>query len=212
MRPETEKALGIARLVMRFGQVKRATLENDGRTPESDAMHTVMVGILACAVASKLRPDLDVGRIAQFSLVHDLVEAYSGDVSTYGHKSEEFFQQKEANERAALSRIREEFDSVYPWIGQTIEAYESLTAPEARFVKALDKCMPKLTHLLNGAVELRRKGETPETLAAFLTKQREKMLATYAADQAEVMQLHTDLSSVLIEEMRRPYAPETLDL
>ena len=43
-------AIRLADLILRFGRVNRATYHPDGERPESDTDHTVMLGILACAV------------------------------------------------------------------------------------------------------------------------------------------------------------------
>lgn len=202
MQDEANKALEVARLILDFGRVKRVTLEEDGTTPETDTTHTVMIGVLACALAARVRPDLDIGRIAQFALVHDLVEAYAGDTDTFGQSAVEFFKEKEEREQHALSRIKTEFDDVYPWIGATIEAYESLSEPEARFIKTLDKCMPKLTHLLNDGAYLRSRGATAEDLQAFLESQREKIVGSYAADQPEVLALFDELADMMVGRLR----------
>lgn len=202
MRAEVGKALEVARLVFAFGRVLRVTNEEDGKTRESDTTHTVMISVLACSLAARIRPDLDVGQVAQFALVHDLVEAYAGDTDTYGKNDEQFFAEKEAREQAALNRIREEFDAVYPWIGETIAKYESLDTPEARFVKVLDKSMPKVTHLLNSGSYLRTAGANAQTLEEFLTDQRAKMVATYADDQPEAMAFYDELSVLLVARLK----------
>jgi putative hydrolases of HD superfamily len=202
MNEEARSALEVARLVFAFGRVLRVTHEEDGTTKESDTTHTVMISVLASALASRLRPDLDVGKVAQFALVHDLVEAYAGDTDTYDKRDEQFFAEKEAREQAALVRIKSEFDAVYPWIGETITAYESLATPEARFVKVLDKCMPKVTHMLNRGSYLKSMGATSETLQGFLEDQRAKMAATYGADQPEAMAFYDEFSNLLVEQMK----------
>jgi hypothetical protein len=46
--------------------------------PESDTDHTVMLALIACALAPIVDARLDVGLVAQYALVHDLVEAYAG--------------------------------------------------------------------------------------------------------------------------------------
>lgn len=76
--------LNLGRLALLFGRVNRITKHDDGMTLESDTDHTIMLSLLACAFASKYMPDLDIGRVAQFALVHDLVEAYAGDTATFG--------------------------------------------------------------------------------------------------------------------------------
>lgn len=181
------KTLELARLIFAFGNTNRITCYEDGVTPESDTDHTVMLGIVACAYAREYAPHLDRGKIAEYALVHDLVEAYAGDTATFRIMTEEDKRGKEEREAAALARIREEFDAVYPWIGETIEEYESLTTPEARYVKVVDKVLPKLTHILNNGAVSKRLGHTQESKSEFLTHQYNKIAESYGADQQEAL-------------------------
>lgn len=188
--PETiaADALSLAKLLLQFGHTNRITYHEDGITPESDTDHTVMLGVMACAFAARYAPHLDGGKITQYSLVHDLVEVYAGDVATFKVMSEQDVQAKEEAEARALERIKKEFDASFPWIAETIEAYESLTTPEARFVKVFDKTLPKLTHVLNDGVVMRELGHTKDSNRVFLDAQLAKLEATYGADQEAAME------------------------
>lgn len=139
------RAASIAHLALRFARVERVTRHEDGVRPETDTDHSIMLALVACDLA----PDgLNRARIAEFCVVHDLVEAYAGDVQTLtidaaGRSA------KEERERAAFERLRAEFgrDS---WIVRTLAAYEHQDEHEARYVRLMDKVLPKLTHLFNG--------------------------------------------------------------
>ena len=179
----------LARLIFAFGRVERATHHEDGVRKETDADHTVMLGIMACAYAKEFAPHLDIGKIAQFALVHDLVEAYAGDVNTYGLTSTDAQEEKEQGEAAALARIKQEFDAVFPWISETIEAYESLESLEARYVKVFDKTLPKMTYVLNNGASPRSFGGTREKTNEFHAHQFEKLSNSYGSDQPEAMAL-----------------------
>jgi len=153
-----------------------------------------MLSVIACAFAASYEPDLDLGKIAQFALVHDLVEAYAGDTNTLISRTsnaEEF--SKHARESAALATITNEFADTFPWLSQTIEEYERLACRESRFVKTLDKVMPKITHILNKGAMLARYGVDADNLDAINGKQAIKMLATYARDQTITMALYADI-------------------
>ncbi len=180
-------------LLLRFGQTDRATFHEDGKTPESDTDHTVMLGIIACAYAEKLAPHLDRGRIAEFALVHDLVEVYAGDTATLKPMSEDDKKEKAGREHAAYERIKSEFGATLPWLHRTIEEYESLVAPEARFVKTMDKCMTSITHLLNNGARVGKEGFTRESLQALRKAQKEEALRSYAHDQPEATKLRDAL-------------------
>ncbi len=162
----TENAQGlidIGKLVLTFAKVNRVTYHEDGIHPESDTDHTVMLSVCACALASKLYPELDLGKVAQFAITHDLVEAYASDTDSFGI-SEEEKKEKDAREHEAYLRIEKEFKDVYPWIPDTIREYERLDTKEARFVKTVDKCMTKMTHILNGGVYFKNKGMPREEM------------------------------------------------
>ncbi|MFD1366168.1 HD domain-containing protein [Actinoplanes sichuanensis] len=173
--------ISLGGLALDFGRVNRITYHQDGLTPESDTDHTVMLGLIACALADRYFPDLNVGLIAQYALVHDFVEVYAGDTPTLRMQSSDAKAEKAAREQAALVRIHREFRGTLPWVATLISSYETRLTPEARFVKALDKLLPKITHILNGAVTIRKQGMRPEELADRYEAQIGE-LQTYAAD------------------------------
>jgi len=80
----TDTLIHLAELALRFGRIDRTAcyhpvLSKDGRLiKESDTDHTVMLGWLACALATRFWPELDQGLIAQLALVHDAPEVTSG--------------------------------------------------------------------------------------------------------------------------------------
>ena len=192
-----DQIISLGRLCLQLGRVNRATYHEDGKRPETDTDHTVMLGIVACSVAQVVAPHLDLGLVSQFAQVHDFVEVYAGDTVTLGgHAAED----KAARERAALERIRADFGAL-PWLPQMIERYESLADPEARFVKVLDKVMPGITHLLNGGVTIRELG-LQRRLAEVLAAQRETIARTYGADQPEALELLREIHAMLVEMVR----------
>jgi putative hydrolases of HD superfamily len=145
-----ETALALSQLALRFARVERATFHDDGKRVETDSDHTVMLGLIACELAPE---HLDKGRISQYALVHDIVEAYSGDVQTLKITDEER-KIKSDNESAARERLIREFGEK-SWMCRTLVEYEEQVVPEARFVRLLDKVTPKLTHIANGCIAAR---------------------------------------------------------
>ncbi len=172
----------LADLTLRFARVDRATRHPDGKRPETDSDHTVMLSVVVCAFAAKVAPRLDLGRIAQFATIHDLVEAHAGDVMSLGMLPWTATQ-KALREAAALNRIIADFTDL-PWVWETILEYESLRSEEARFVKIVDKVLPKLTHLLNGGAALREHGFTFEQAHRDHLTQRATMAAKYPQVEA----------------------------
>ncbi len=187
----TDAVVQIGALAMQYATVKRVTYLADGITPESDTDHTVMIGLVACAVAARHDPRLDVGLVAQFALVHDLVEAYAGDTDTFGGLSEHAATEKEEREAAALQRIESELSDSLPWVADTIRAYESLATPEARFVKTIDKIMPKITRLVNK----RNARTTADEFNAHCAQQIGKARDSYGHDQEVACALYDAIAA-----------------
>lgn len=161
MTPNAQGLVDIGKLVFNFARVNRVTYHDDGKRLESDTDHTVMLSVCSCAVASKLYPDLDLGKVAQFAIVHDLVEAYAGDTDSFGI-TDEGRAAKEAREHESYLKIKSEFENLFSWIPEIIASYELLDTKEARFVKTVDKAMSKISHILNDGQYFKNRGLSQE--------------------------------------------------
>lgn len=203
----TDAVIELGALALAFGRIDRtAVYHPDRTTPESDTDHTVMLGWIACALAAHWFPHLDVGLVAQYALVHDAPEVYAGDTPTLRITPTERARKAE-REHAATQQLTNQFGARLPWFPATVTAYERQDTPEARFVRGVDKILPKIVHLLDGCVGLtdRRIGATEMT--RICTTQRRDM-AGYLADLPEVLQLH----AVLAEQVTaRPELARTND-
>lgn len=198
MKPLVQGMVDIGAIVFNFARVKRVTLADDGKTLESDTDHTVMLSIAACALAEQMYPDLDRGMIAQYAIVHDLVEAYAGDTDTFGI-TDEGRKAKEEREHQAYLRIKREFEHVFPWIPETISAYESLDTKEARFVKTVDKCMSKITHILNAGVYFKERDMSAETIRHDYRLMADRARISYGKEFPELLTLMDDMIDQAIE-------------
>lgn len=158
LRPLDQGVLSLGRLLADFSVVTRDSWL-DRYTRESDTDHTVMLAVLACAVAKEHLPALDIGKVAQYALAHDLLEAYTGDYPLSPDSSPEEKQkmkeERKKKEHEARAKIKDEFP-LFPWLHETIESYERLDEREARFVKALDKALAAVLHNLNDGIYYER--------------------------------------------------------
>lgn len=168
--------INLVRFCLGFARVDRGTFHEDGKTRESDADHTVMLGVVATAFAAQYFPSLDLGEIAQLALVHDLVETYSGDVNSLNITVEQKMSKK-AREAQALLDIEREFGLAFPWIHQTIQRYERQESREARYVCVMDKVLPKATHLLNQGATFKELGLTFDQIRGYYAKKTDKARA-----------------------------------
>lgn len=179
--PPQSPMVQLADLVLRFGRVNRATLHPDGLRPESDTDHTVMLGLLAVAIA-RAHPELglDVGLVAQLALVHDLPEALCGDVNTMGGLTPEKRRAKEIAELEAGEEIYRRFvGGPLHAVAELLVKYELAVRREVRFIRYLDKITPKLTHALNQGAAVAAQGVTPDELHAMHERQRAELRDRY---------------------------------
>lgn len=192
-----EATLSLGQLALQFGRVERALLHEDGVTKESGTDHTVMLGWIGCAFADRFIPNLDIGLVAQLALVHDMVEVYAGDAISFQiTKSQK--NDKQEREAAAFARMKKEFDPVYPWIARVIVLYQDLSVPEARYIKTLDKIMPKVVQTLTNCDVYKSWDNTKEDLANELAKQRQVYLESFAHDQPEAFSLWDAVTSAML--------------
>lgn len=166
--------LPLVRLTFALGRVNRATRYEDGVTPESDTDHTVMLALVAAATAPQT---MDPQRLVAMALVHDLVEALVGDTNTFNPTPELLAakQTVEAEGMVALFEVLREFPVLLDWLRQ----YEAQEVPEARWVRILDKAMPKLTHALNGCAAVTDAAVSLDELIRRHTTEELKLLDEY---------------------------------
>lgn len=187
-----EAVLDLGALAMQFASIKRtACYHPDQVTRESDSDHTVMLAWIAPALADRFYSALDVGLVAQFAVLHDMAEVYAGDTNTLRITGPQRVE-KEARETAAVGRITCEFGFRLPWVARTLRAYELQHAPEARFVRLVDKFMPKIVHLLDRCTGLLEEGMDVAELTETFEQQRLNV-SGYAGNWVEVMDLRQNL-------------------
>ena len=121
-------------------RVERATFvpETGGRR-ETTAEHSFHLALVACLVLPRF-PELDHACVLRYAILHDIAEAYAGDVSVYA--SEEERSQKAEAEREALSNMHALGDLISGSIISLAERYTERATRESCFVYALDKIVP----------------------------------------------------------------------
>jgi len=175
--PTLDDCLALASLSQQFGTVERATQHPDGRA-ESDSTHTVMLGLLAQALAPHEAVPLYLGLLAQLAYVHDLAEAYAGDTNTAGGLDADQRRAKAEREALALARIRDELRGM-PGVLRLVDLYEDQVLPEARWLRYLDKVLPKLTHCHNRCAAVQAMGMTLADVQHSHRTQGAELRATY---------------------------------
>jgi 5'-deoxynucleotidase YfbR-like HD superfamily hydrolase len=160
-------------VILPFYGVKRDMLiPNEDYRVENDAEHSWSLAIVACSLASRIDPSLDVGLVSQFASVHDLAEVVANDTSVWADEAD--LESKHKKEEEAIATLRERFASSFPWLIETLETYERLDTPEARYVRAMDKYIALCIRFKDGGKFYRAQHITKEIFDAKLASHREK--------------------------------------
>lgn len=134
----------LGRVTIQLAQVKRAPRYPNGDR-ETDVEHSFHLALAATEMADAFFPELDVGLVARFSLVHDLAEIYTGDTWTFDISNEEL-ENKEIAEKKALAKLAKELP---PNTKQLLMRYEEQLEPESRFVRFVDKLLPAAINIIS---------------------------------------------------------------
>jgi len=172
----------LGKITIKLADIKRAPRYPNGEN-EDDVRHSYHLALSASELATKYYPELDCGLVSQFSLVHDMAEAYAGDTWTL-NISEENRLKKEIAESKAIIKLMHELPS---HTAELLARYEKQIEPEARFVRFVDKILPEVINYLAGNANTYRldhsidSKETMDKLQAQLSKRYKTMFPEFDA-------------------------------
>lgn len=114
---------------------------------ENSAEHSWHVALLAALLAGQAAEPVDMQRVIEILLVHDIPEVDAGDTFLYG--------QRDASVADAEARAAERLFGILPdheatWCMARWTEYEERTTAEGRFAYAADRLMPLLHNLQSG--------------------------------------------------------------
>ena len=142
-----EDMMQFSQLMLRLQDVVRAIHVPNRDIKENDVEHSYHLAMMGwyLNVSGKLGYNTD--NLVKYALIHDLAEAYAGDVSALDPVGRIGKPEREAE---ALERIRNEFPLAEEII-IAVHNYETLADEEAKFIYALDKLMPMvMVYLADG--------------------------------------------------------------
>lgn len=114
---------------------------------ENSAEHSWHVALLAALLARQAVEPVDVQRVMEILLVHDIPEVDAGDTFLYGQRDGSV---AEAEARGAERLFGMLPESEASWCMERWQEYEERTTPEGRFAYAADRLMPLLHNLGSG--------------------------------------------------------------
>lgn len=125
-------------MIAEFSKVQRVPPMGDTHRPENDVEHSFGLALTCWYLQPKIAPNLDLLKILQYALAHDIVELHAGDTYVFDVVKAE---SKEQREREALVRIADDWKD-FDELALHAERYMDKADNEARFVKAVDKLLP----------------------------------------------------------------------
>ena len=133
-----DRLADLQQMIADFGKVQRAIPFADTNSAESDVEHSFGLAITCWYLQPHIAPELNIGRILEYALAHDIVELHAGDTYVFDHKGMET---KEQRERDAVVRLRQDWPD-FKQLSDRTEEYMNRSNEEAKFVKAVDKLLP----------------------------------------------------------------------
>lgn len=125
--------------------LRRTVLINKSRR-ENDAEHSWHIAVMAQLFTEYTKEEINVGRVVQMLVVHDLIEIYAGDTFAYDVKGNE---DKEEREKLAADKL---FAILPEDQGKQIrllwEEFDAMETSDAKYAACMDRLQPFLNNTL----------------------------------------------------------------
>ncbi len=141
-----QNILSLLNLAERLKSVMRHSWLSSGRQ-ESVAEHSWRLALMVILLAPHSQQKINVEKALQMAIIHDLVEAITGDIPIFESQEPARKQQKIIAEQQAIAEIKNILNnSLGDDLYMLWQEYEDKTSIEAKFVNALDKIEAQLQH------------------------------------------------------------------
>ncbi len=137
-------------------EVFRQSFLCDGSRRENDAEHAWHMGIMAMILQEYSNEDVDLLKVIEMLLIHDLVEIDAGD--TYAYDTEGLKSQKEREAKAADRIFGMLPEDQRDWIFDLFHEFEEGETAEAKFARSLDNVQPVMQNDSSDGKDWREKG------------------------------------------------------
>jgi 5'-deoxynucleotidase YfbR-like HD superfamily hydrolase len=132
----------------RLKSILRATPITDNSRRENSGEHSWHIALYAMTLADQARDGVQISRVIQMLLLHDIVEIDAGDAPIHGDFDAA---EQEAKEQAAADRIfnllpadmAAEFRAIW-------DEFEAAETADAVFAKSIDRVQPLLLNMASG--------------------------------------------------------------
>lgn len=129
---------------------------------ENVSEHSAQLALVAWFLLDKNDLPLDRCKVLQYALIHDIVEANTGDFPT--HLADFDFEKKQKLESQSIKYLKKEIPFGEA-LWESYDEYSKLDSEESKFVYALDKLLPIINIYLDSCKEWTKK--TPKENARY---------------------------------------------
>ena len=136
---------------------RKALVKSDNNRYENSAEHSWHITMLAHTLHQYAEETVDISRVINMLLIHDIVEIDAGDTFAFAEQHE--LDGQEEKELAAANRI---FGLLPDYQFQHLKTlwleFEAAETSDARFAKAMDRVLPLLQNMQNEGGSWARNG------------------------------------------------------
>ena len=148
---EAKRIEGQLRFLIEIDKMKtvlRQTLLADGSHRENDAEHSWHLALYAMILQEYAAGEVDINRVVQMVLVHDLIEIYAGDTFCYDAQANTDKAQREDEAAKKLfSMLEPDQGAYYEALWREFDAEET---DDSRYAAAMDRIQPLMNNYMTG--------------------------------------------------------------
>lgn len=137
-----EKQIRFILEIDKLKQVFRQTYLLDQTRRENDAEHSWHLSLLALFLNEHSNVPINISRVVEMTLIHDIVEIDAGD--TFAYDTEHAKSQMEREQKAADRIFSILPDDQNKYLRALWVEFESHQTPESKFARAIDRVQPLL--------------------------------------------------------------------
>lgn len=148
MNERMNKQLLFTAEIDKMTSILRRTLLIDKSRRENDAEHSWHIAVMAMLFSEYAREQVDIGRVVQMCVVHDLVEIIAGDTFAYDVEGNIG---KADRERVAADQLFAELPEDQGTMVRALwEEFDAMETADAKYAACMDRLQPFLHNTLTG--------------------------------------------------------------
>ena len=146
---ELEQQLNFVREIDELKAVYRQTkVKSDNNRQENSAEHSWHIALMANVLQPYAEEPVDIARVVNMLLIHDIVEIDAGD--TFAFAAQQELDAQEDKEIAAANRLFGLLpESQFQHLKALWLEFEAAETADARFAKAMDRVLPLVQNMAN---------------------------------------------------------------